>query len=56
MDNQYKHQTVSLSRLQAYGDALSQLIEGSVAFGPVLERIKVEYFFFVSFHFPNDLE
>lgn len=32
---------MSLARLQAYGDAMNQLIEGSVAFGPVLERIKV---------------
>ncbi|CAF1257624.1 unnamed protein product [Adineta ricciae] len=43
VDGQNKQQTLSLSRLQAYGDALGQLIQGSVAFGPVLERIKDEY-------------
>lgn len=45
IEDQSKRQTVSLSRLQAYGDAMSQLIEGSVAFGPVLERIKVIFHF-----------
>ncbi|UJR24832.1 hypothetical protein I4U23_006204 [Adineta vaga] len=43
IDNEHKRQILSLSRLQAYGDAMNQLIEGSVAFGPVLERIKNEY-------------
>ncbi|CAF5219906.1 unnamed protein product, partial [Rotaria magnacalcarata] len=40
IESQNKGQIISLSRLQAYGEAMSQLIEGSVAFGPILERIK----------------
>ncbi|CAF1494572.1 unnamed protein product [Rotaria magnacalcarata] len=43
IESQNKGQIISLSRLQAYGEAMSQLIEGSVAFGPILERIKDEY-------------
>ncbi|CAF0761468.1 unnamed protein product [Rotaria sp. Silwood1] len=43
IENENKGQTISLTRLQAYGEAMSQLIEGSVAFGPILERIKDEY-------------
>ncbi len=43
MEIQSKRQTLSLTRLQAYGEAMSHLIEGSVAFGPVLERIKVNF-------------
>ncbi|CAF2902207.1 unnamed protein product [Rotaria sp. Silwood2] len=43
IESQNKGQTISLTRLQAYGEAMSQLIEGSVAFGSILERIKDEY-------------
>ena len=42
---QSKRQTLSLTRLQAYGEAMGQLIEGSIAFGPILERIKVKLSF-----------
>jgi len=49
LESQNKRQTISLSRLQAYSDAMSHLIEGSIAFGPVLERIKVTNFFFLIF-------
>jgi hypothetical protein len=45
-ESQNKRQTVSLSRLQAYSEAMSHLIEGSMAFGPILERLKVKYFYF----------
>ncbi|CAF1413192.1 unnamed protein product [Adineta steineri] len=47
IDSQHKGQTISLTRLQAYGEALNQLTEGSVAFGPALERIKDEYDFYL---------
>ena len=46
IENQSKRQTVSLSRLQAYSEAMSHLIEGSIAFGPILERIKVKFYFY----------
>ncbi|CAF1137421.1 unnamed protein product [Didymodactylos carnosus] len=42
-DSQFQRQTLSLTRLQAYGDAMNQLVNGSSAFGPVLARIKSEY-------------
>ncbi|CAF0997086.1 unnamed protein product [Rotaria sordida] len=47
IESETKGQTISLTRLQAYGEAMSQLIEGSVAFGPILERIKDEYEFYL---------
>ena len=44
IEKQHKRQTISLARLQAYGEAMSELIGGSLAFGSSLERIKVTPF------------
>ena len=43
IESQSKRQIISLTRLQAYGEAMGQLIEGSIAFGPILERVKVNF-------------